>query len=193
MIDNVLLDKFLHKANAKIMKYLLEEGFSPEEAKSIYNINVEYDEEAECTDVYVYVDISLEGCLALADRLNPTLEFISKEAYFEIEQPGILVANIYDEQLNEVSYPPLYDLSYSDKIKFGNLVTDEVSEIYQEEFWFEDIEIDDEQIFMSIYSDNATSEASIPYKYPVTSYKEFIEMYLDNMIQALLDNVVEEY
>lgn len=193
MVDNVLLDKFLHKANAKIMKYLLEEGFPTEEAKSIYNIDVEYDEEAECTYIYVYVEISLEGCLALADRLNPTLEFISKEAYFDVEQPGILVASIYDEQLDEVSYPPLYDLSYSDKIKFGNLVADEVSEIYQEEFWLEDIEIDNDQVFMSIYSDTATSESSIPYKYPVTSYKEFIELYLDNMIQSLLDNVVVEY
>lgn len=193
MVDNVLLDKFLHKANAKIMKYLLEEGFPSEEAKSIYNIDVEYDESAECTYIYVYVEISLEGCLALADRLNPTLEFISKEAYFDVEQPGILVASIYDEQLDEVSYPPLYDLSYSDKIKFGNLVADEVSEIYQEEFWLEDIEIDNDQVFMSIYSDTATSEASIPYKYPVTSYKEFIELYLDNMIQSLLDNVVVEY
>ncbi len=81
----------------EVEKYMISEGFEPDEVKEYSAVNVYFDsKERDRVIVEVRAELSYDGLFELGLRLDKIVANYDEDAYFEPEEPGITTAYIYN-------------------------------------------------------------------------------------------------
>ena len=110
-INENLVEDDLYQLKAEVEneveKYMISEGFEPDEVKDYSAVDVYFDsKERDAAVVEVRAELSYDGLFELGLRLNKIVANYDKTAYFEPEEPGITIAyihNITPEKTNKRS------------------------------------------------------------------------------------------
>lgn len=116
------LDELRSEVYTKLLEVMQtpEFGFSKDEAKEYCNVD------CQISDGYVIVqvgaEVSYEGMEEIAEALNPIIQSVDPDAYFDMEDPGLMSAWIrYDEvidsstNINGGTYEPSIDATEYDE------------------------------------------------------------------------------
>lgn len=100
-IKENLVEDDLYQLKAKIEneveKYMISEGFEPDEVKDYSAVDVYFDsKERDTAIVEVRAELSYDGLFELGLRLNKIVADYDEEAYFEPVEPGITNAYIHN-------------------------------------------------------------------------------------------------
>ena len=91
----------------EVEKYMISEGFEPDEVKDYSAVDVYFDsKERDTAIVEVRAELSYDGLFELGLRLDKIIADYDEDAYFEPVEPGITNAyihNITSEKINECS------------------------------------------------------------------------------------------
>ena len=91
----------------EVEKYMISEGFEPDEVKDYSVVDVYFDsKERDTAIVEVRAELSYDGLFELGLRLDKIVANYDEDAYFEPEEPGITTAYIYNitpEKINKRS------------------------------------------------------------------------------------------
>lgn len=81
----------------EVEKYMISEGFEPDEVKEYSAVDVYFDsKERDTAIVEVRAELSYDGLFELGLRLDKIVANYDEEAYFEPEEPGITTAYIHN-------------------------------------------------------------------------------------------------
>ncbi len=107
-----------------------EFGYSAEEAKSYSHVDIYHIEAGWCVEVRA--EVTYDGFMDILPQLNPIVEEIDSDAYFDMEEPGIAISYVDIGKAIESSQDipdykiepqePKYDYTEKDDIDDGILV-----------------------------------------------------------------------
>lgn len=105
-----LLPKIKQEIKDKTVKFLEKNGFPEDEADEWSRVDTDIkhssDEFGDSTAIYIEVgaELSLDSMFDLNEELNPIIQKIDPEAYFEVYEPGITVCYIWynDSEIENV-------------------------------------------------------------------------------------------
>lgn len=110
-INENLVEDDLYQLKAeiedKVKKYMISQGFEPDEVKDYSVVDIYFDsKERDTAIVEVRAELSYDGLFELGLKLNKVIADYDEDAYFEPVEPGITSAyihNITPEKINECS------------------------------------------------------------------------------------------
>ena len=190
-------DSLKRKLDAQITKYFRSEGYSSHELSQLklFSISIEENNEEKYSDLYVYAELSIDEFFELKDGWGVLVESIDPSAYFDVVSPGIYMCRIYWDSANMQESRSNYDiLSLSNLIKFGESSILELQDIQDEDFWLDDIYVDNNasKLYCKVSSNNYESEANIDINLDdIDSYQDIVTLYQDNLVDELDKNIVE--
>ena len=177
---------------SKIWPYYEEYGYDQDDFEDEYRVEIVNDNEEQRTLVYVYVELSVDECLDLADDLTPLIQKVSKDAYFDLDQPGILVAVIWWDDVTEFSDFKEYVPSREDQIKFAMYITKLLKSWTGEDFWeSSDYDPNTHTLTIQIESDDYYAEEAFIIK-DLRSYQDLKTNYSYDFAKQLQRNLVEK-
>ena len=176
---------------SKIWPYYEDYGYDKDEFEDEYRVEIVNETDEQRTLVYVYVELSVDECLDLADDLTPLIQKVSKDAYFDLDQPGVLVAVIWWDDIPELSDFKSYEPTREDQIKFGMYVANLLSAWTGVEFWAStDYDAETKTLTVQVESDDYYSENSMNLD-GLRSYSDLKTNYSYDFTRMLQKNIVE--
>ena len=176
---------------SKIWPYYEDYGYDKDEFEDEYRVEIVNENDEQRTLVYVYVELSVDECLDLADDLTPLIQKVSKDAYFDLDQPGVLVAVIWWDDIQELSDFKSYEPTREDQIKFGMYVANLLSAWTGVEFWAStDYDAETKTLTVQVESDDYYSENSMNLD-GLRSYSDLKTNYSYDFTRMLQKNIVE--
>lgn len=176
---------------SKIWPYYEDYGYDKDEFEDEYRVEIVNETDEQRTLVYVYVELSVDECLDLADDLTPLIQKVSKDAYFDLDQPGVLVAVIWWDDIPELSDFKSYEPTREDQIKFGMYVANLLSAWTGVEFWAStDYDAETKTLTVQVESDDYYSENSMNLD-GLRSYSDLKTNYSYDFARMLQKNIVE--
>ena len=80
-------------------KFMIEEGFDETEVEDYYTVDVSPTTDGDYLSVQVRAELDYDDMTELARQLNPVLSEIEPDAYFDMDQPGIMTACINSDEI----------------------------------------------------------------------------------------------
>lgn len=190
-------DSLKRKLSVQITKYFRGEGYSRNEVTQLklFSISIEENNKEKYSDIYVYAELSIDEFLTLKDSWDVLVESIDPSAYFDVVSPGIYICRIYWDTANIQDTKSNYDiLSLSNLIKFGESSILELQDLQDEDFWLDDIRVNNNasKLYCKVSSNNYESEANIDINLDdIDNYQDLVILYQDNLVDELDKNIVE--
>lgn len=118
------LNKLKSQLTKAMYDYFKREYYDEDEIDDMGLFNIQTQENAldEYVDVYIYAEISVEDFIHYSEKLNTIVERYDKSAYFDIEQPGVYMARLYSDNIEQN-----VSINKTDLKKFGQAVVDELN------------------------------------------------------------------
>lgn len=148
-----------------------EMGYDEQEAKQYTRLDVTFTEDNQLK-IEVGAEVSYDGMWMIKEALDPIIQAVDPEAYFDMEDSGIMSAYVRcdncvksssniqgsSEVESSSSYGGDYDLekegffTKDDLIEFDNLVIEILQECYPDTFRIDDSYIENNVIYLSVQS-----------------------------------------
>lgn len=169
------------------------EGYDEKEIPSLnlYNIVFEENNDKNYIDVYIYTELDVDAFFNISDKLNNYIASVEKSAYFDILSPGIYMARIYLDSVEDT----MYEITYKDLNKFGNEVIENLNDEFNEEFWVDDIKYDkhNKDIIIQVSSDSYEAMGFLRIdESALDNYEDLLNLYLDELIVQLENDILYE-
>lgn len=192
----MILDAITRKLERKLSAICKQAGYIDDEIESgeafrIQSKNVKSD---RCVDIYVYTDLSLDEFVSELDNLTEVVTKFDPGAYFDLVEPGVAMARLYWDVLNQYKDTSDEILTSPNLTKLGESICIELEDSYDEEFYVDDIKYIKTDQVIEITVSSATFESTATarvHEYELESYSDLREAIFYKLLRKLGRNIRE--
>ena len=91
---NMKYSTLVDKLTDTTKDFMLSKGYLPEDVVEYFTVDVSPTEDNQYLSAEVGAELDYDSISALADMLNPIVQDVDADAYFDVEEPGIIIAYV---------------------------------------------------------------------------------------------------